>query len=198
MVSIADVFARVQSISKTRIAGEHAYRPIPHDLLEALGDHLTPVKDATKADIGARDLIVDIPIGHLPSKGIRLDIRNLKDAKKMHQDRYYTGLANLIHTNCLDWECYRHCPLCASVTIAENPSGIQPKSEEHAILENLLRNFVAQLPKSITPPRSLAERMAGEAVLNKNALSQTPRLDKDQQTDHFEPTQASQETTQAR
>jgi hypothetical protein len=82
MVSIADFVARVQSISKTGIAGEHAYRPVLHDLLKALGDDLTPVNDAKKSDVGAPDFIIlkgDIPIGHLEAKDINLDIR--KDRK---------------------------------------------------------------------------------------------------------------------
>ncbi|QYZ68835.1 type ISP restriction/modification enzyme [Neotabrizicola shimadae] len=186
MVSVADFVVRVKDVYKTGIAGEHAYRPALHDLLKALGDDLTPVNDAKKSEVGAPDFIVlkgDIPIGHLEAKDINLDIRALKDANKKQQDRYKAGLSNLIYTNCLDWDFYRNGQLVASVTIADFLMGIQPKPEEYATLENLLRDFVAQRPQSITTPRDLAERMAGKAVLIKDVLFQTLRQDKDLQTD---------------
>jgi len=186
MSIIADFVSKVQDKFKTGIAREHAYRPALHDLLAALGDDLTPVNDAAKSEVGAPDFIVlkgEIPIGHLEAKDINLDIRKLKDANKSQQDRYKAGLANLIYTNCLDWDFYRNGQLIASVTIGDYLMGIQPRPADYDTLENLLRDFVAQRPQSITTPRDLAERMAGKAVLIKDVLFQTLRLDKDMQTD---------------
>lgn len=186
MTIIADFVSKVQDAFKTGIAREHAYRPALHDLLKALGDDLTPVNDAAKSEVGAPDFIVlkgEIPIGHLEAKDINLDIRALKDANKKQQERYRAGLANLIYTNCLDWDFYRNGQLVASVTIGDFLMGIQPRPADYDTLENLLRDFVAQRPQSITTPRDLAERMAGKAVLIKDVLFQTLRLDKDLQTD---------------
>lgn len=186
MSIIGDFVSKVQDAYKTGIAREHAYRPALHDLLRALGDDLTPVNDAAKSEVGAPDFIVlkgEIPIGHLEAKDINLDIRKLKDANKAQQDRYKSGLANLIYTNCLDWDFYRNGQLFASVTIGDFLMGIQPRPADYDTLENLLRDFVAQRPQSITTPRDLAERMAGKAVLIKDVLFQTLRLDKDLQTD---------------
>lgn len=186
MVSIEDFIARVQDAYKTGIAREHAYRPALYDLLKSLGDDLTPVNDAAKSEVGAPDFIVlkdEIPIGHLEAKDINLDIRALKDANKKQQDRYKAGLANLIYTNCLDWDFYRSGQLVASVTIGDFLMGIQPRPADYDTLANLLRDFVAQRPQSITTPKDLAERMAGKAVLIKDVLFQTLRKDEALQTD---------------
>lgn len=186
MTIISNFVSRVQDAFKTGIAREHAYRPALHDLLKALGDDLTPVNDPAKSEVGAPDFIVlkdQIVIGHLEAKDINLDIRNLKDANKRQQDRYKGGLANLIYTNCLDWDFYRNGERVASVTIADFLMGIQPRPDDYDTLENLLRDFVAQRPQSITSPRDLAERMAGKALLIKDVLFQTLRIDEGLQTD---------------
>ena len=136
--------------------------------------------------MGAPDFIVlkgEIVIGHLEAKDINLDIRALKDANKRQQDRYRGGLANLIYTNCLDWDFYRNGQRVASVTIGDFLMGIQPRPADYETLENLLHDFVAQRPQSITTPRDLAERMAGKAVLIKDVLFQALRLDVDLRTD---------------
>jgi hypothetical protein len=186
MSIVSQFLSAVQDAHKTGIAREHAYRPALHDLFKTLGDDLTPVNDAAKSEVGAPDFIIlkgEIPIGHLEAKDINLDIRKLKDANKNQQDRYKAGLANLIYTNCLDWDFYRNGQLVASVTIGDFQMGIQPRPADFETLGNLLRDFVAQRPQSITTPRDLAERMAGKAILIKDVLFQTLRLDKDLQTD---------------
>ena len=149
MTIISDFLSKVQNAYKTGIAREHAYRPALHDLLKALGDDLTPVNDPAKSEVGAPDFIVlkgEIQIGHLEAKDINLDIRALKDLNKKQQDRYRAGLANLIYTNCLDWDFYRNGQLFASVTIGDFLMGIQPRPADYDTLENLLRDFVAQRP----------------------------------------------------
>lgn len=186
MTIISEFISRVQDVHKTGIAREHAYRPALHDLLKALGDDLTPVNDPAKSEVGAPDFILlkgDIAIGHLEAKDINLDIRALRDANKRQQERYRGGLANLIYTNCLDWDFYRNGQLVASVTIGDYLMGIQPAPAEFDTLENLLRDFVAQRPQSITSPRDLAERMAGKAILIKDILFNALRTDTDHQTE---------------
>ncbi|WP_227287457.1 type ISP restriction/modification enzyme [Boseongicola sp. H5] len=186
MTIISDFIARVQDVHKTNIAREHAYRPALHDLLKALGDDLTPVNDPAKSAVGAPDFIVlrdNIAIGHLEAKDIDIDIRNLKDANKRQHDRYVKGLANLIYTNCLDWDFYRNGQLVASITIGDYMMGIQPKPDTYAQLENLLLDFIAQRPQTITSPKDLAERMAGKAILIKDVLFQALRTDTDLQSE---------------
>ncbi|SDL97263.1 type ISP restriction/modification enzyme, partial [Paracoccus chinensis] len=50
-------------------------------------------------------------------------------------------------------------------------------------MENLLRDFIAQKPQTITSPRELAERMAGKANLIKDVLRKTLADDKTFQTE---------------
>ena len=186
MTIINDFITRVQAVQKTGIAREHAYRPALHDLLKALGDDLEPVNDPARSKVGAPDFIIlreNIAIGHLEAKDIDIDIRNMKDDNKAQQNRYVKGLANLVYTNCLDWDFYRDGELIASVKIGGYPMGIQPIPENYAQLENLLRDFVAQSPQTITSPKDLAERMAGKAILIKDVLARTLREDAELQTE---------------
>ena len=182
MSLVSDFIIRVQAVHKTGIAREHAYRPALHDLLKALDNNLTPVNDPAKSDVGAPDFIIlrdTIAIGHLEAKDIDIDIRAMKDANKRQMDRYVGGLANLIYTNCLDWDFYRDGQRIASVRIGDYLMGIQPIPDNFAQLENLLRDFVAQRPQSITRPEDLAARMAGKAVLIKDVLFNALRTDPD-------------------
>jgi len=186
MTLISDFIARVQDVHKTGIAREHAYRPALHDLLKALDPDLEPVNDPARSEVGAPDFIIlrdNIAIGHLEAKDIDIDIRAMKDANKRQKDRYVKGLANLIYTNCLDWDFYRNGELVASVRIGDYLMGIQPIPDNYAQLENLLRAFIAQRPQSITSPRDLAERMAGKAILIKDVLFNALRTDADMQSE---------------
>lgn len=186
MTLVSDFITRVQAVQKTGIAREHAYRPALHDLLKALDDNLEPVNDPARSKVGAPDFIIlrdGIPLGHLEAKDIDIDIRVMNEANKRQKDRYVKGLANLVYTNCLDWDFYRDGELVASVRIGEYLMGIQPIAENYTQLENLLREFIAQRPQTITSPKELAERMAGKANLIKDILGNTLSEDKDLQTE---------------
>ena len=112
-------------------------------------------------------------IGHVEAKDLHIGVRGMKDSNKAQQERYKAALPNLIYTNGLDWDFYRDGDLTASVTIADFLMGVAPKPEQYETLENLLRDFIAQKPQTITSPRELAERMAGKANLIKDVLRKT-------------------------
>lgn len=186
MGMIADFLAKVQSVHKTGIAREHAYRPALSDLLYAVAKDITPVNDPAKSNVGAPDFIVlkdNIAIGHVEAKDIDVALRGMKGPNKEQQDRYRAALPNLVYTNCLDWDFYRDGELVATVSIAELAPNIQSKPEQFQSLENLLKEFVAQRPQTITSPRDLAERMAGKANLIKDVLSKTLEEDKELETE---------------
>jgi len=61
--------------------------------------------------------------------------------------------------------------------------GIQAKPDQFEKLENLLKDFIAQRPQTITSPKDLAVRMAGKANLIKDVLANTLRDDDDQITE---------------
>ena len=147
---------------------------------------IAPPFTPKRVKCGAPDFIIqlgDIVIGHVEAKDLHIGLRGMKDANKAQQQRYKAALPNLIYTNCLDWDFYRDGLLMASVSIADMLMGIQPKPDQYEGLENLLRDFIAQRPQTITAPRELAERMAGKANLIKDVLGNTLREDKDLQTE---------------
>lgn len=186
MTLASDFVAKVQSIHKTGAATEHSYRSALEALVNGVAENVTALNEPKRVKCGAPDFIVhrgDIAIGHIEAKDLGLDIRAMKDANKEQQQRYLKALPNLVYTNCLDWDFYRNGERIASVTIADYLMGIQPRPEEYSRLENLLRDFIAQRPQTITSPRELAERMAGKANLIKDVLRKTLADDRAFQTE---------------
>lgn len=186
MTIISDLVSRVSSIYETGRATEHSYRPALEELFGRLSEDVAALNEPKRVKCGAPDFLVqqnDIVIGHIEAKDLGVGLRGMKDANKRQQERYRKALSNLIYTNCLDWDFYRNGELYASVTIADFRTGVQPKPDQFDVLENLLRDFVAQRPQSITSPKELAERMAGKAVLIKDVLGNALKEDADQETD---------------
>lgn len=168
------------TIHATDNATEHSYRSAFEALFASLDPDVTALNEPKRVKCGAPDFIVtkgDIVVGHVEAKDLHIGIRGMKDANKNQQDRYKAALPNLIYTNGLDWDFYRDGDLVASVTIADLAMGIQPKPDQYTTLENLLRDFIAQQPQTITSPKDLAERMAGKANLIKDVLGKTLRED---------------------
>jgi predicted helicase len=171
---ISDFISKVQSIYATGNATEHSYRSAFERLFSALG--VMALNEPKRVKCGAPDFIIsqgEIVIGHVEAKDLHIGIRAMKDSNKDQQQRYKAALPNLIYTNGLDWDFYRDGEMTASVTIADFLMGIIPKPDQYEALENLLRDFIAQKPQTITSPRDLAERMAGKANLIKDVLRKT-------------------------
>jgi hypothetical protein len=186
MTIIRDFIAKVQATHKTGSATEHSYRSAFEALFAALGEGVMALNEPKRVKCGAPDFIVsqgEIVVGHVEAKDLHIGLRGMKDANKAQQDRYRAALPNLIYSNGLDWDFYRDGELVASVTIADLLMGVQPRPDQYATLENLLRDFIAQRPQTITSPKELAERMAGKASLIKDVLGNTLREDKDLQTE---------------
>ena len=186
MTLVSDFIAKVQAVYKTGAATEHSYRSALEALFSGLEEDVTALNEPKRVKCGAPDFIVqrgEIVIGHAEAKDIGLDLRAMKDNNKDQQQRYLKALPNLIYTNCLDWDFYRNGERFASVTIADYLMGIQPKPDEYARLENLLREFIAQKPQTITSSRTLAKMMAGKAGLIKDVLFKVLREDKQFETD---------------
>jgi hypothetical protein len=185
-MNIQDFLKDIEAIYKTGAATEHSYRADLQKLLSSIATDVTALNEPKRVKCGAPDFIVsqgDIVIGHVEAKDIPVGIRALKDSNKDQQKRYLAALPNLIYTNCLDWDFYRDGELVASVSIADFLMGVQPRPQDFATLENLLREFVTQRPQTITSPRDLAERMAGKANLIKDVLGRTLRDDAELQSE---------------
>ncbi|WP_337995491.1 type ISP restriction/modification enzyme [Oleispirillum naphthae] len=177
---VADFLSKVQAVHKTGVATEHSYRPALEALFNALEDGVVALNEPKRVKCGAPDFIVQrggIVVGHAEAKDIGIDLRAMKDANEDQQQRYLKALPNLIYTNCLDWDFYRAGERVASVAIADRLMGIRPRPDEFPVLENLLREFVAQKPQTITSSRTLAEMMAGKAALIKDVLFKVLRED---------------------
>jgi len=186
MTIISDFIARVQATHATGNATEHSYRSAFEALFAALDPAISALNEPKRVKCGAPDFIVskgDIVIGHVEAKDLHVGLRGMKDANRNQQDRYRAALSNLIYTNGLDWDFYRDGDLVASVTIADFATGIRARPDQYATLENLLRDFIARRPQTITSPRELATRMAGKANLIKDVLGNTLREDEEPQTE---------------
>ncbi|MGF0539267.1 type ISP restriction/modification enzyme [Agrobacterium sp. ES01] len=185
-MNIQEFLKNIDAIYKTKAATEHSYRADLQKLLSSINPAVTALNEPKRVKCGAPDFIVsqgDIVIGHVEAKDIPVGIRALKDSNKDQHKRYLAALPNLIYTNCLDWDFYRDGELVASVSIADLLVNINPRPQDFATLENLLREFVTQRPQTITSPRDLAERMAGKANLIKDVLSKTLQDDTELQSE---------------
>ena len=185
-MNLQEFLSNVSATYQTGAATEHSYRAALQNLLSSIGDDIIALNEPKRVKCGAPDFIVwqgDIVIGHVEAKDIPVGIRGLKDSNKDQQKRYLAALPNLIYTNCLDWDFYRDGNLVASVSIAAFIMGVQPKPDQFAALENLLRDFIAQRSQIITSPKELAERMAGKANLIKNVLGKTLADDENLQSE---------------
>lgn len=174
MKIIEEFFSKVVAIQKTGAATEHSYRPALEALINSLADGVTAINEPKRVACGAPDFIVQrgaIVIGHIEAKDVGVSLKKLNDSNKAQQDRYLKALPNLVYTNCLDWQFFRNEKLVASVSIGDiEASGLRVLVDQFVVLENLLRDFIAQRPQTVTSPRVLAGMMAGKAVLIKDVL----------------------------
>ncbi len=185
---VESFLAEVAAISKTGIAGEHAYRPALQKIFNALSEDVRAVNEPARVDVGAPDFVFlrdDVPIGHCEAKDLGSDIEVFKGYAKDQFKRYSEGFPNLIYTNCLDWRFYRDGELISEITIADDRAGIQPRRERFDAFMAMLREFVDQRPQTITSSEHLAKRMAAKAILIKDVLARSLIQDKEGATELF-------------
>ena len=78
---------------------------------------------------------------------------------------------------------YKNGDFDTEIRIADYTIGIQPLPENYDALRNKLTDFAAERLQTITSAERLAKMMAGKAVLIKDVLFQTLRVDTDLRTD---------------
>jgi len=182
---IGDYLSKIQTIAKSGKATEHSYRSAIEFLFHSLDGGVTALNEPKRVECGAPDFIIqrkDIVIGHVEAKDLDVDLRSLKGANKEQQERYLKGLPNLIYTNGVDFEFFRDGERIAHVSIATREKGIEPAPGKFEELENLLNDFLAQHPQTITSPATLAKMMAGKAALIKDIFGNVLRADKEFQS----------------
>lgn len=188
MLAIQEFLSSVISIYKTGSATEHSYRPALQKLFSSLDSKVTALNEPKREKVGAPDFSIsrgEVVIGHCEAKDLHVDLRKMRDANKAQKDRYVGGLSNLLYTNCLEWLWYRDGELIKEVRIADFSVGAQPLPANFDTLENLLCEFIAQTPQTITSSRALAVRMAGKAALIKDVLANALLQDSDHSTELY-------------
>jgi len=186
MSIIAEFIADIQKVHASGKDTEQSYRPFLQKLLASISTDVSALNEPRRVECGAPDFLMqrgEIVIGHVEAKAPGVDLRAMKGANKEQKERYLKALPNLIYTNGLDFDFYRNGERIASATIADYLMGIQPRPDQFEALENLLREFIAQKPQTITSPEVLAKMMAGKAVLIKDVLTNALRADRDQDTE---------------
>lgn len=187
-IDIAGYMAEIQRLHASGQTTEHSFRPA----LAALFDQITPDVTCINepqhiVNVGRPDFVftrkagkgTDITVGHCEAKDIGIDItpKAMRDANKAQFDRYAKALPNLIYTNGLDFAFYRSGELVRRLSIGEPIMGIQPNPDQYDALAHQLADFCAERLQTSTSAETLAEMMAGKAVLIKDVLFNTLRED---------------------
>ena len=170
---------------QTGISREHAYRGDLQQYLETILKDIQVINEPARIACGAPDYILmkkDIPVGYIEAKDIAVDL-NRKSLKEQFE-RYKASLSNLIFTDYLDFHFYRDGQFVNAIRIAEIVNGnIIGLSDQFALFEELMKDFVQIITQSIKSPTKLAEMMAGKARLLGNIIEQAVNQDEDLSAD---------------
>lgn len=196
MSLIQTYVSALQKEFASKIAAEHAYRPALKTLIESAAPKILAVNDPKRQACGAPDFIVrkgEVDVGYIEAKDVGIGLDKVEKSDQMK--RYLSSLDNLILTDYLEFRFYVRQQKVATVRIAEvddfftqNPS-IKPLTENFALLESLLANFVEYTGQTLKSAKALAEMMARKAQLMRDVfhktLSQQDRSSLHDQMDAF-------------
>jgi len=184
---IREYMSRVQKVYATGETTEHSFRPALQYLFDHITDDVECINEPKMVtDVGRPDFVfkrtvghTQITVGHCEAKDIDKDVnpRSMRDANKDQHKRYIKGLPNLIYTNGLDFHFYKEGELVHEIRIADFAVGITPLPQRYVEFAQRLTEFTQERVQTITSSERLAELMAGKALLVKEALFQTLRLD---------------------
>ncbi|MEL6946189.1 MAG: type ISP restriction/modification enzyme [Pseudomonadota bacterium] len=189
-MDIAAYIAEITRLADTGQTTEHSFRPALAQLLDSVAADVNCINEPEQIrNVGRPDFVLlrdngdraKITVGHVEAKDIGLDIRPraMRDANKDQWERYTKALPNLIYTNGLDFAFYKNSELVRELSIGEQLMGVQAKPENFDALANQLKDFAAERLQTITSAETLAEMMAGKAVLIKDVLFNTLREDEE-------------------
>ncbi|MBO6553670.1 MAG: N-6 DNA methylase [Roseitalea sp.] len=193
-IDIAGYMAEIQRLHGSGQTTEHSFRPALAALFDQITPDVTCINEPQNiVNVGRPDFVftrkagtgTDITVGHCEAKDIGIDItpRSMRDANKAQFDRYVKALPNLIYTNGLDFAFHRNGELVRRISIGEPIMGIQPNPGQYDALAHQLADFCAERLQTITSAETLAEMMAGKAVLIKDVLFNTLQEDKGLQSE---------------
>lgn len=176
MSAISEYLAALHKARDTGQATEHTYRPALKALLETLGDGVQAVNEpAHVAEAGAPDFLIRagaIPKGHVECKDIGTDLRAALKTDQLK--RYLRALPNLVLTDYIEFEWFVEGKRRERASLGHIESGklVTTHAEQEAVA-SLLRQFLAQVIPSIGTPKQLAEMLAAQAALAKEAIVET-------------------------
>ncbi len=180
MMTIHNYIAQLQKRFQSGMAKEHAYRADLEHLLRALAPNVEITNEpANVTDCGNPDFVITkgkIPVGYIEAKDIGKDL----NSKQYHEQfsRYRKALDNLIITDYLWFQFFRHDELVHEVRLGEIQDGkIVPLPENFAYFTNLIAEFCAFIGQTITSASKLAELMAAKARLLQTILEQAVNSD---------------------
>ena len=161
----------LQQLSAALKAGnatEHTHRPALKALLEALDATLTVTNEPKRIACGAPDYIVtqgELPLGYIEAKDVGVDLDAAEDSEQLR--RYRAGLTNLLLTDYLQFRWYvgGERRLTARLELKFTSASVDPVAE-------LLTHFLTAAAPTITTPRELAVRLAGQARLLRGLIQQ--------------------------
>jgi len=179
-MTLHDYLAQLQKRYQSGMAKEHAYRADLEHLLRALAPTMEITNEpANVTDCGNPDFVITngkIPIGYIEAKDLGKDL----NSKQYHEQfsRYRKALDNLIITDYLYFQFFRHDELVHEVRLGEIQGGkIVPLPDNFAYFANLIAEFCAFIGQTITSASKLAELMAAKARLLQIILEQAVTSD---------------------
>ena len=161
--SITTYLNNVRDKLNSGLTTEHSHRPALADLFEALDENATSINEPIRIECGAPDLAIlknGFLVGHVEAKDVGKSLYEIEASDQLK--RYREALDNLILTDYLEFRWYVDGELRRKIRLAGQDSRgeLQLESQGRQNLEELLRDFLAHQPQSISTPRKLAERMA--------------------------------------
>ena len=166
-----------RAVSETLATGqatEHSYRPALKALVEALGrNDVRAINEPSHVACGAPDFVVvrvDVPIGHIECKDVTVPLQQAAASAQL--TRYRAGLPNLILTDYLEFRRYADGELCETARLGriDGHGRIITVNDGTKTVGALFDAFLAADPPTIADPRALAERMASQARLLRDAI----------------------------
>ncbi|GHV22355.1 DNA methyltransferase [Planctomycetales bacterium] len=168
-------------------ATEHSYRPALKALLENFDPSLVATNEPKQIQCGAPDFVLTraaIPVGYVEAKDLG---KNLNDAAYREQfDRYRAALPNLVITDYLTFQFWRHGELRAEIALGaidgdrdgDRSGGGDRLKPDRAAAEkflSLLKEFTTYRGLTISDGDTLAKIMAGKARLLGTAIAASLR-----------------------
>ena len=167
----------IHTIEKKLVLGdatEHTHRLALETLVESVDSGISATNEPKRIECGAPDFIVrkgSVTFGYIEAKDIG---KSLDEAEKTGQlKRYRDSLTNLLLTDYLEFRWYvdGECCLKASLGAAARDGKIRRDKDGIRAVAELLTSFLSRKAEGVGTPRELARRMARQAHLIRNLIT---------------------------